>query len=113
MGKYDPGNILRLVWGKFFDQTKAQNEYAIFIEIKGSGGRCYQIASTPNISFIFTEGACTGSSWRELNDHGTLRKNAEFLGKVHIRYSNAPVIIDGNPIEQFDTYEDFWNFISR
>jgi hypothetical protein len=114
--KYDPTEMLRNVWGKFFSEAEQQNstiyDYSIFIEVKNNGHLCYQVTAIKNKPVGLYKGHLKSSSWRELKDHGMLSKDKKFLGRVHVRFKDRPIKIGGEFIKPFPNYDTFWKFIS-
>lgn len=112
--KYDPKMILSHMCGKFFGikghENVTINDYSIFIEIKNLENQCYRIGSTNNCPALHI-GYCRSTSWTEIRDHEILFKNKDQLGRVHIRFKNKPIKINGQSIESFEAYDSFWDFI--
>ena len=115
--KYRPTEILRLVWNKFFSVTEHQSDaifdYSIFIEVKNNDSLCYQVTAIKNKPVGLYKGHLKSSSWREIKDHGTLFQYKKFLGRVHVRFKDRPIKIDGEFIKPFPNYDVFWKFINK
>ena len=114
--KYNPTEILRHAWGKFFSVDDHLNstiyECSIFIEVNNNDNLCYQVTAIKNRPVGLYKGNYKGSGWEEIKDHGVLFQIKKFLGRVHVRFKDRPIKIGDEFIKPFPNYDTFWKFIS-
>jgi len=110
--KYDPKEMLRLVWSKFSTTIRGSiDDYSVCIEIKNSNNECYFICSRPNNPIKLLRGKCKTMHGLEQNFE-ILFNDKDFLGRIHLRFRNKPINIKGKPVGPFQTYDVFWEYIS-
>ena len=65
------------------------------------------------LDIYYRLGFCEGKIWTEVQVQDALFDKKELLGNVHIRFKNMPIKIENGIIGPFQSYDDFWEYISK